>query len=519
MAGMGIRRLGFTVLSVVALVGAASVTGQNAAAAPDPSGGSGLEVYVGNVTPGGVEEMRQLGVDPTTAAGDPGPAGTVEVEAVLSEAQVAKLRKAGVRLNVKKVDGVAASEALRRQAVQGWDAFRPYSGTGGIRDELVATVAAHRGIAKLVDLGATVNGQRILAVKVTKDATKVKDGKRPAVLYASAQHAREWITPEMTRRLMHHFIDGYGKDRQITALVDTTELWFLPVANPDGYDFTFTEGNRLWRKNVRDNNGDGQITVGDGIDLNRNFAVKWGYDNEGSSPDPASDTYRGTGPNSEPETKALDGLFKRAGFEFFVNYHSAAELLLYGIGWQVDTPSPDDVIYEAMVGTDENPAVPGYDPVPRRREIPKRDIAPDPLYDSPLVSKFINCVMSDGKRSTAERILYRSFDIIKEKTGDDPLKVFKKAIDNVKPSLEVKSRRVGGSNYQVPVEVNPNRRLSLSLRWIVGYATARGDGKTMQEKLANELMDAANLRGGAVKKREDTHRMAEANKAFAHYRW
>ena len=145
--------------------------------------------------------------------------------------------------------------------------------------------------------------------------------------------------------------------------------------------------------------------------------------------------------------------------------------------------------------------------------------AADPLYQSPLVSKFINCVMSDGKRSTAERILYKSFDIIKEKTGDDPLKVFKKAIDNVKPSLEVKSRRVGGSNYQVPVEVNPNRRLSLSIRWLVGYARARGDGKTMQEKLANELLDAANLRGGAVKKREDTHRMAEANKAFAHYRW
>src|SRR6202007_1792943 len=157
--------------------------------------------------------------------------------------------------------------------------------------------------------------------------------------------------------------------------------------------------------------------------------------------------------------------------------------------------------------------------MPRRREIPKRDIPADPIYQSPLVSKFINCVMSDGKRSTAERIIYKSFDIIKEKTGDDPVKVFKKAIDNVKPSLEVRSRRVGGSNYQVPVEVNPNRRLSLSIRWIVGYATSRGDGKTMQEKLANELLDAANLRGGAVKKREDTHRMAEANKAFAHYRW
>ena len=157
--------------------------------------------------------------------------------------------------------------------------------------------------------------------------------------------------------------------------------------------------------------------------------------------------------------------------------------------------------------------------MPRRREVPKRDVPPDPIYQSSLVTKFISCVMHDGKRSTAERIFYKSFDIIKEKTSDDPLKVFKKAIDNVKPSLEVKSRRVGGSNYQVPIEVNPNRRLSLSIRWIVGYARSRGDGKTMQEKLANEFLDAANLRGGAVKKREDTHRMAEANKAFAHYRW
>ena len=157
--------------------------------------------------------------------------------------------------------------------------------------------------------------------------------------------------------------------------------------------------------------------------------------------------------------------------------------------------------------------------MPRRREVPKREIAADPLYQSPLVTKFINCVMTGGKRSTAEKIMYSSMTSIQEKTGDDPLKVFKKAIENVKPALEVKSRRVGGSNYQVPVEVNPNRRLSLSIRWLVGFARDRGDGKTMQEKLANELMDAANLRGGAVKKREDVHRMAEANKAFAHYRW
>ena len=157
--------------------------------------------------------------------------------------------------------------------------------------------------------------------------------------------------------------------------------------------------------------------------------------------------------------------------------------------------------------------------MPRKGEVKRRDILPDPKYHDRTVTKFINTIMSQGKRSTAERILYQSFDLIKERSGDDPLKVFKKAVDNVKPALEVKSRRVGGSNYQVPIEVNPNRRLSLSIRWLVGFARARGDGKTMQEKLANELLDAANLRGGAVKKREDTHRMAEANKAFAHYRW
>lgn len=157
--------------------------------------------------------------------------------------------------------------------------------------------------------------------------------------------------------------------------------------------------------------------------------------------------------------------------------------------------------------------------MPRRREIAKRELLPDPIYQSSLVTKFMNTIMLDGKKSTAERVLYTSLEMIKEKTGDDPLKVFKKAVENAKPSLEVKSRRVGGSNYQVPIEVNPNRRLSLAIRWLVSYARQRGDGKTMEERLANELLDASNLRGGAVKKREDTHRMADANKAFAHYRW
>jgi len=156
--------------------------------------------------------------------------------------------------------------------------------------------------------------------------------------------------------------------------------------------------------------------------------------------------------------------------------------------------------------------------MPRRREVPKRMVVPDPIYQSTLASRFINAVMVDGKKSTAEGIFYGAMDILKEKTGGDPIKAFKKAIDNVKPSLEVKARRVGGATYQIPIEVKPNRRLSLALRWVISYAKARGE-KGMKAKLANEFLDASNLRGGAVKKKEDTHRMAEANKAFAHYRW
>ena len=156
--------------------------------------------------------------------------------------------------------------------------------------------------------------------------------------------------------------------------------------------------------------------------------------------------------------------------------------------------------------------------MPRRGFIARRELQPDPLYNSTLVTKFINSMMYGGKRSSAQRIMYDALGVVQQKTQDDPLKVFKKAVDNVKPSLEVKSRRVGGSNYQVPVEVNANRRTSLALRWLIGFARKRPE-RGMVQKLASELLDASNLRGGAVKKREDTHKMAEANKAFAHYRW
>ncbi|MFC0234326.1 30S ribosomal protein S7 [Vagococcus entomophilus] len=156
--------------------------------------------------------------------------------------------------------------------------------------------------------------------------------------------------------------------------------------------------------------------------------------------------------------------------------------------------------------------------MPRKGPVAKRDVLPDPIYNSKIVTRLINRIMVDGKRGTAASIIYNAFETIKESTGNDPLEVFEQAMQNVMPVLEVKARRVGGSNYQVPVEVRPERRTTLGLRWIVNYARLRGE-HTMEQRLAKEIMDAANNTGASVKKREDTHKMADANRAFAHYRW
>ncbi|HJA41627.1 MAG TPA: 30S ribosomal protein S7 [Firmicutes bacterium] len=156
--------------------------------------------------------------------------------------------------------------------------------------------------------------------------------------------------------------------------------------------------------------------------------------------------------------------------------------------------------------------------MPRKGPVTKRDVLPDPIYNSKLVTRLVNKLMLDGKRGTAQKILYNAFDIIRERSGQDPMEVFDTALKNIMPVLEVRARRVGGANYQVPVEVRADRRLTLGLRWLVNYSRLRGE-KTMEQRLANEILDAANNTGAAVKKREDTHKMAEANKAFAHYRW
>jgi hypothetical protein len=325
---------------------------------PEPDANA-VKVFRAEVTKKQVPLLLAAGQDAHELGEQAPDKGTASVEVYLTDKQAEKLEKQGVELTEHKL----SARAEARVAAAGDGVFRPYSGKGNLREEILRTNQDHPGLTKVVSIGKTVNGQDILALKLTKGARKSKDGAKPSVLYMSNQHAREWITPEMTRRLMHYYLDNYSTDKRVKRLVDSTELWFVLSANPDGYDFTFSpEGDRQWRKNLRDVNGDGAITTGDGVDLNRNFAYKWGYDDEGSSPSPTSQTYRGASPGSEPETKALDAFEKRIGFTYGINYHSAAELLLYGVGWQVATPSPDDVLYRSLAGTPENSAVEGYHP-------------------------------------------------------------------------------------------------------------------------------------------------------------
>ncbi|MFE0606541.1 M14 family zinc carboxypeptidase [Streptomyces sp. NPDC058892] len=333
--------------------------GGAAASAADASGAEEVRVYDAEITREQVPLVLAAGQDAHELTERAPESGTSRVELFLTGAQAGELAAQGIVLAERKLP----ARARARAGTAGDGVFRPYSGRGGLQEEILRTARENPALTKVVSIGKTVQGKDILALKVSRNAKRTRDGSKPSVLYMSNQHAREWITPEMTRRLMHHTLDNYGKDRRITKLVDSTELWFLLSANPDGYDYTHAaDGRRLWRKNLRDNNGDGKITTGDGVDLNRNFAYKWGYDNEGSSPDRAGETYRGPKASSEPETVALDAFEKRIGFDYAVNYHSAAELILYGVGWQVATPTPDDVAYKALAGTPENPAVPGYYP-------------------------------------------------------------------------------------------------------------------------------------------------------------
>ena len=250
-------------------------------------------------------------------------------------------------------------------SIYGWDVFRSYDEPGGIEDQVraIASRPQNRGFTKLYDIGDTIQGRDILAIRMTQGARGLPLGKRPAVLYQGTTHAREWISTEVDMRLLKWYVaERRAGNPEIEELLETTELWFVPVVNPDGYEYTFTT-ERLWRKNLRDNDNNGIINNSDGVDLNRNYAEHWNYDEEGSSSQFSSETYRGAEPGSEPEAAADMHLVENmADFKFAISYHSFGQLLLYTQGWQTLTPSADDPIYVALTGTDDDPAVEGFNP-------------------------------------------------------------------------------------------------------------------------------------------------------------
>ena len=376
-----------------------------AVAVPAEAGSSGLNAYRVKATPKNLEKLALSGFDVTEGRRRGG-----RIEVYGSSKQMARLERKtklrarivtarrgrtsaqrsagkvrsglaelGLSARTSAVDPTANASDAAYKVYRKYDAV-PNDGHEQYTELYDRIVAQHSDIAAKVDIGESVLGRDIVAIQVTRNAQGADNGK-PAVLYNALQHAREWLAGETCKRTLEYFTSWYGKDRQITRLVNERQLWFVCVNNPDGYEFTFTPGNRLWRmnnpdgyeftftpgnrlwrKNLREFNGQPGIQSGDGVDPNRNFPVDWGLDDEGSSPQKSSETYRGEGPASEPETQAMLNLWNMVDFEFEKNDHTAAELILYPQGWQQYTPAADDPIYTALAGDDENPAIEGFDP-------------------------------------------------------------------------------------------------------------------------------------------------------------
>ena len=322
-------------------------------------GPGSLDMYTARVSAAKASQLLKKGYDVTDLTSRR--RGT-RIDIVLTRSQRATLARRGVNLKLKRTkSGRTIRQVAAAQAAGGYTVYRSWDEPGGIRDELYSVARNHPKIVKLEVLGHTAQGREIIALKVSKHARKRRDGSRPSVLFSATQHAREWISTEVDRRTLHYFVDGYSSSKKIKKLLNRTELWFVVVANPDGYQYTF-DHERLWRKNLRDNDGDGQITGADGVDPNRNFNEHWKWDEEGSSSIFSSLTYRGPAPASEPETQAMQGLIDRVDPEMQANWHSYGPLILFPQGWIVGAPDADNPIYTALAGTDANAAIEGFDP-------------------------------------------------------------------------------------------------------------------------------------------------------------
>jgi zinc carboxypeptidase len=349
-------RWGAALLALASGAGLAAPAGRAAGIAG--STGEALDLYRITAPAAVVDRLERDGFDVAATRPD----GTTEV--VLGPGELSRLTAAGWRpTRWRDARGRSVADLARAQlAGTNSMVWKPWDGPNGLRAEIDALAAAHPDLVRTEVIGHSVQGREIVAVRLTGGAPGVPNGTRPAVLYIGLQHAREWISGEVTRRLLRSLVGAYGVDPDTTKLLDTTELWFLPVANPDGYELTFEPGHRLWRKNVADNNRDGKVGIEDGVDTNRNLPDHWAFAPMGSSHVPAALNYRGPAAASEPETTALVALGTRLRFRFIVNYHSFGKLLLYPIGWQEQTPTADQPIYTALAGTPVNPGIPGYKP-------------------------------------------------------------------------------------------------------------------------------------------------------------
>lgn len=336
------------VLAVLALAGPATAAKKGT-----------LDMYTATVQSDQLSTIAAAGYD--LLEGTQVTADGIVVNLVLTKSERAKLAQQGIRTEpVRDKRGRTSAERAALQAAGGFNVWRDFDGADGFRGYMYRLARNNPQLVKLQVLGHTLQGREIIGLRVTQAASDPRA--KPAVLYSSVQHAREWIASEINRRLLQWYVDEWrANNKMVKRLLKDTELWFVLVANPDGYQYTF-EHERLWRKNLRDNNGNGTTEVGDGVDPNRNFPEHWNYDEEGSSSITSSETYRGTAPASEAETQALMRLYDQVDFAFHVNYHSAGQWILYPEGWQIGAASADDPIYFALSGNLDNPAIEDFHP-------------------------------------------------------------------------------------------------------------------------------------------------------------
>ncbi len=348
------RKMLFAVLVMISLA-ILSLSNAPLVTAQDPPGQQLKLIIIEAKNAGELKKIGKMGLDIAAIRKGPdaeGPRGlsgpTFTVEAVVSSKQAQKL--GGDGFSWSEVPGKGPTHKIGTP----YDVYHSFDEpVTGVKAQVRNMASTYPHVIQVRNIGRSLENRSIPAVRLTNEKIK---GDKPQVLFHATTHAREWISTQMALRLINYLASNYGTDARVTNLLDTTEVWIVPVVNPDGYQYTFTN-ERLWRKNLRDNNGDGQITLADGVDLNRNYDGHWGYDDEGSSPDPTNNTYRGTAPASEPETQVLVNFIESKDFKFIVSYHSYSDLILYPWGWQVTTPSHDDPIFVAQSGVDGNSAI------------------------------------------------------------------------------------------------------------------------------------------------------------------